>query len=460
MKHIFINTNEKLSRVLGRLKKETEKDIALIIPREAVILKNLDNLKKLKRKAKILKKTIKFISNDPRMKKNKKKIMPDRPKTKTKKKAKTKKISRKHGRLSSLTSKAFIIFLFCVLGLTSVSLYLILPRADIIIAPQKEPLAVDLNIIIDQNIQAIDLQNNKIPGELKIFEDQVVRRFEATGTKTLDAKARGFITVHNNSKSQVWREETRFEDQNGLIFKTLKFEKIPLGTREIEVVAENPGEEYNILPSTFTLPAFKERKDPQYSLIYGKSEKSMIGGIKQEIIFVSQDDISQAEETLKQEMRAKLKTEVNSDIFEEQILLQESSATANTQAQAFNINLKMSFNTLIFQEQDLRDLIKQNLLLRISEDKKLSGEPEINFGQAEFYLSKGQMFLPVSIKQEVVWKIEPDKFKKQLAGKNKQEVEYLLQRQAGIDLTRVSLWPFWVKKVPDSEDKIKIKIEQ
>lgn len=460
MKHIFINTDEKLSRVLNRLKKETEEEVVFIIPKQAVILKNLNNLKKLKKKAKILKKKIKFVSNDPRMKKKKTKQVQTQIKTKNKPpKTRSPRKSARENRLSSLTNKAFIIFVFFVFILTSASLYLILPRADIIISPQKEPLIVSLSIIVDQNIQTNDLQTNKIPGTLKIAEEQSVKRFEATGKRAINAKAHGLITVYNNSKAQVWREETRFEDPNGLIFKTLKFEKIPYGTREVEVEAENPGPEYNILPSTFTLPALKERKDPQYSLIHGKSEKAMTGGIKQETTFVSENDISQAQESLKQELREKLKTQISSDVFEEKILVQESSVPANTQAHAFNINLKMSFSALIFKEQDLLDLIKQNLLVRISEDKELIGQPEISSGQAEFFLSKGQMVIPVDVKQEVVWKIEPAKFKKQLAGKNKQEVEYLLTRQAGINLTKVNLWPFWVKKVPNSESRIKIKIE-
>lgn len=460
MKHIFINTNEKLSRVLSRLKKETEQEVAFVIPKEAIILKNLNNLKKLKKKAKILKKKIKFISNDPRMRKKKIKQIQTKAKIKTRPPA-TRPLKKRaeQSRLSSLTNKAFIVFVFFVLILTFASLYLILPRADIVISPQKEPMIVNLSIIVDQNIQTNDLQTNKIPGELKTAEEQIVKRFESTGKRAISAKAHGFITVYNNSKSQVWREETRFEDPNGLIFKTLKFEKIPYGTREVEVTAENPGEEYNIPASTFTLPALKERRDPQYSSIYGKSEKAMTNGIKQETAIVSQDDIARAEEILKQELREKLKSQISSDVFEEKILTKESSLPANAQAQAFNINLKMSFSTLTFREQDLLDLIKQNLLVRISEDKELVGQPEISYGKAEFYLSKGQMVMPVDVKQEVVWKIEPDKFKKQLAGKNKEEVEYLLKRQAGINLTKVNLWPFWVRKVPDSENRIKIKIE-
>jgi len=460
MKHIFINSDETLGRVLSRLKKETEEEVVFIIPKEAVILKNLNNLKKLKKKAKILKKKIKFISNDPRMKKKKIKQIQTKAKIKTRlPKTRPLKKSAKESRLSSLTSKAFIVFVFFVLILTSASLYLILPRADIVISPQKEPLIVNLSIIVDQNVQTNDLQTNKIPGELKTAEEQIVKRFESTGKRAIGAKAHGFITVYNNSKAQVWREETRFEDTNGLIFKTLKFEKIPYGTREVEVTAENPGEEYNILPSTFTLSALRERKDPQYSSIYGKSEKAMTGGIKQEIEIVSENDISQAIEILKQELAEKLKAQINSDVFEEKILTKESSVPVGAQAQAFNINLKMSFSTLTFKEQDLLDLIKQNLLVRISEDKELAGQPEISYGQTEFYLSKGRMILLINIKQEVVWKIEPAKFKKQLAGKNKQEVEYLLTRQAGINLTKVNLWPFWVKKVPNSESRIKIRVE-
>lgn len=447
MKHLFVNSTERLSSLLKRIKQETSKKITLVIPKGAVILKSLDNLKKIKKKAKILRKTIKFISNDQRMAK----------KRKTKKIAK-KRFSRQHY-LSSLTAKSFIVFALAVLILTNATLYLILPRANIVIEPKTEPLIMDLEIIADQYIQAPDLQTNKVPGELKSFEDQIIRRFPAASKRYLEAKAHGIITVYNNSKAQVWREETRFEDPNGLIFKTLKFEKIPYGTRDVEVEAENPGQEYNIAPSTFTIPAFRERKDPQYGLITGKSEKSMTGGIKQEITFVSRQDIIQAKETLKQELREKLQEKFASEIFQEKVLIDESSVSPGTEAKAFNVNLKMSFNSLIFDEQDLLNLVRENFLARITGNKGLYGEPKITYGQPELVLEQGQMIVPLHIEQQAVWKIESDKLKDQLAGKNPEEAKYLLERQAGINLVKVNLWPFWVKKIPSSESKIKIKID-
>jgi len=67
--------------------------------------------------------------------------------------------------------------------------------------------------------------------------------------------------------------------------------------------------------------------------------------------------------------------------------------------------------------------------------------------------------LPVYIEQEIAWQIKPEELKKQLAGKDKQQVEYLLLAQTGIFSSKVNFWPFWVKQVPKTESKIKIHIE-
>lgn len=446
MKHLFIKIKESLTHVLTRIKRDASKKITLVIPREALILKNLDNLQEIKKKAKILKKKVKFISNDPRMAKKPKKII----------KRQAKKHSVKNQRLSSVAAKSFIIFIFIVMLLTSATLYLILPKADIIIEPKKEPISVDLNIIIDQSAEQVNLQTNTIPGELKTLEDQVVKRFNATGKKYIESKARGVITVYNNSKPQVWREETRFETPEGLIFKSLKFEKIPLGTKDIEVQADESGPEYNIPASTFVIPAFREQKSSQYALITGKSENPMTGGAKQELLVVSQEDIDNAKQEVQQELREKLLANLSSEVYQEEILLEESSVLSGREASAFNINLKMAITTIDFAQQDLLDLIEQNLLARISANKELSNEPEISYGEVEIDFENGQMIVPVNVVQEVSWKIESDKIHDQLAGKNPEEVKYILERQAGVVVSEINLWPFWVKTIPD---KINIKIK-
>lgn len=445
MKHLFIKTKDNLARVLVRIKKDASKHITLVIPRESLILKNLDNLQKIKKRAKILKKKIQFISNDPKMAK----------KTKTKKIA-PKRTKKNKQHLSSVATKTFVIFAFIVLILTSATLYLVLPKADIIIEPKKEPISMDLNIIIDQNTDQISLQTNTIPGELKTFEEQIVKRFNATGQKYTEAKARGIITVYNNSKDQVWREETRFESPEGLIFKSLKFEKIPLGTKDIEVQADQPGPEYNIMPTTFVIPAFREQKSSQYTLITGKSENPMTGGIKQEFLIVSQEGIDNAKQELKQELREKLLTNLSSEVYQEKILFEESSVLPGREASAFNINLKMAISTIDFNQNDLLSLIEQNLLARISGDKELINNPEISYGDVEIDFDIGRMTVPVYVSQEVAWKILPDKLEKQLSGQSPEQVKYLLERQSGITVTEINLWPFWVKKIPGN---INIKVE-
>lgn len=452
MQHVFVKTKENLRQILKRLKKLGDKKIILIIPRGALILKKSENLTKLKKKAKILGKSIKLISNDPRMKKKQAKT-----KTKTKKK-----IVQQKSHLPSLTSRFFIIFVILVFIVAGASLYFILPRANIIISPKTEPLIVDLKIIIDENVQVLDAQTNKIPGELEVFEEQIIRRFQATGEKKVEAKARGIINVYNEFGPQTIIP-SRFESACGKIFWSEKNQKLQApyikngkltpGITPLEVVAENPGAEYNINPTTFTMPVFKEFKSSKYNLIYGKSEESMTGGMSQETKLVTQDDINQAIESLKQEMRSKLELE----FFEEKILIQESSVEPNTQTDAFNINLKIAFSVLSFNQDNLLSLIKENLLNQISNRKKLIREPSITYKKPLFRLDKGQMVLPVHVEQEVAWKIESDEFKKQLKNKTVDEVKYILERQAGISSVKVSFWPFWVKRVPS---RIQIEVAE
>ena len=67
---------------------------------------------------------------------------------------------------------------------------------------------------------------------------------------------------------------------------------------DVEVVADEPGKEYNIGPTTFSIPGFKG--SPKYEGFYGKSTKPMTGGLIHQGKVVSEEDVARAETELKE----------------------------------------------------------------------------------------------------------------------------------------------------------------
>ena len=83
----------------------------------------------------------------------------------------------------------------------------------------------------------------------------------------------------------------------------------------------------------------------------------------------------------------------------------------------------------------------------------------IEYSTSNIDLEKGIARLNCKVKESVAWKIDLTKIKKDLAGKNEIEVRQYLSGQPEIESARIVFWPFWVKKIPSNEDKIKVIIE-
>ncbi len=143
--------------------------------------------------------------------------------------------------------------------------------AKIEITPQKRPLDFQLKVTASDSVSAINTQSNRIPGQYIEISKQVSKEFRSSGQKDVAQKARGKITVHNETGSnQQLVTTTRFASPSGLIFRTLLPVVVPAnGKVSVDVIADKSGSEYNLQASTFTIPAFKEKGDAlKYQKIY------------------------------------------------------------------------------------------------------------------------------------------------------------------------------------------------
>lgn len=380
-------------------------------------------------------------------------------------------------RLGALWNKLFVYFVvligFGVVGFA----FLSLPKAKVEVTPKTETVSFNLGLNLDKGISGIDFSQRKIPAQLIGIEREAKNSFLSSGKKIKESKARGTITVYNNysSASQSLVATTRFISENGKLFRTtsgvnipgatISGDKITSSTYDVEVIAAEPGEDYNIGPSTFSIPGFAGT--PKYTGFYGKSSSSMSGGFKGEIKFITKDDITASTKNLEQQLSV-LKGEITSKIPQNLKLIEGalelkietiSSPQAGEEKEKFEISTKGVVSALVFNEEDVKKLIEENIASKIVTDKKsLPRTQKISYSIKSINFGEGKAELSIKAEEGVAWKVDAEDLKKNLASKSIPEVKEYLSSLVSIENAKITLWPFWVKKFPSKPAKIEIEI--
>ena len=319
---------------------------------------------------------------------------------------------------------------------------------------------------------------NRIPGQLFNVEKNATQTFPTTGEKEVAQKARGKITVFNEygTTPQVLIATTRFQTPDGLIFRTLKGITVPgtkvengkiiPGSISVEVIADKPGQSYNVPAGKFSIPAFNERGDAgRYEKIYGRSDEAMKGGAIGKAKVVTDTDFNTAKQTLSdqvtKDIQDSLKTQTSGlkVINASAIKLKEPESTAKIDevADEFMMAVSGAIKTVGFKEDDLKDLIKQY----IDKTKNLIAIPEkltISYGNIVFNEASNILTFTVNIKGNGYAKVDAEKIKIGLSGKNEAAIKDYFKGVVGVESAKVILSPFWVKRIPEDKERIKFQI--
>lgn len=387
--------------------------------------------------------------------------------------------------INSRTKKSFRNFpkkFLITLGVISIILlgtiiYVSMGDAKIDITPRKQPLDIQLKISASDKFSSVDAGLNKIPGQLFNIEKSATQTFQTTGEKEVAQKARGTITVFNEygTTPQVLISTTRFQTSEGLVFRTLKGITVP-GTRvengkiipgiiKVEVIADKPGQLYNIPAIKFSIPAFKERGDiGRYEKIYGRSNEATKGGAIGKAKVVTDVDFSTAKQILSgqvtKDVEDSLKTQasrlkvINSSAIKFKEL--ESTAKMDEAADSFTMTVSGSIKTVGFKEDDSKSLIKQH----IDKIKGLTVIPEkltISYDNITFDEASNTLTFMVNINGNGYDKIDIEKIKTDLSGKNEKEIRDYFKGLDGIGSAKVILSPFWVRRIPSDKEKTMIQ---
>lgn len=348
---------------------------------------------------------------------------------------------------------------------------------------------------VNKNLQIGDLSDSDTSYDLGYRTIELAKQADlqvgANNEEFVQQNASGIITVYNrySNDNQNLIKNTRFESPDGLIYKIQESVSVPgytgsgdsitPGTIDVEVVAAEPGEEYNTDSAEFTIPGFKDQEP--YEFFSAKTKTAITGGFDGVRKIVSDENIGTASTELRQKVSDALIDELqqqvtdefiavyNADSFTYQNIEQEDAPNGE------DVVLKLNGEIVakVFNKVDLSNAVAlnvvneytmdQDVLIENIEEITLSASIETETREREDADGEIEEFdvsienLSVNGNMKFVWQNNIEKIKKDLAGINREEMGSVMKNYVGVSKAEAVIKPFWRSKLPTDPKNIKIE---
>lgn len=360
--------------------------------------------------------------------------------------------------------------------------YWTIPKAELILYVRPKTLEKELVITIDSSSYQIIAQDNLIPGETVEIEVEGNNEKETTGTRVVGEKAKGEVTIYNKtSASKNFPAGTIIIGPNNLEFsldtsvtvasasseETDESVTTTFGKTKAAITASEIGAEYNL--SSNTEFKFKSFSSASYD---SKNEKELTGGSSREVQAITQEDIDSLLEELKNQLKQKAASDLESqggpgrrvliDGVTTEIISSELSGEAGDEAQTVSVKLKLRISTLAYEEGDYNEILRQSISKAIPQDFRLKEEEsESQVREAEF--QNGVAKITVIYKAVLIPRIQEQEIRRNLRGKYPQLAEEYLESLPNFSSAEIKIspkaLPARLKTFPRKADNISIEVQ-
>lgn len=364
-----------------------------------------------------------------------------------------------------------------LVSIIGVFFFLFLPQAEIHIVPRYDEQNVDRSFDGRSDVPAGG--SDSIPVRLIEKEQEIDFPVQATGkTDATNQKARGSVIISNSYSTdpQPLIATTRFVDPDGKVFRLVDSITVPgmagaqPGIVEAAVIADQPGSEYDIQPTTFTIPGFKDSQ--KYGKFSAKSVKTMIGGANggTEISVITRLDLERAQSDALKKVKEAFLAEVRQTLQPDEKILEEViEATSRnvallpasgTPAETFDFHDTYRIRSFVFSEKAIREKIFQ----RMTTDNQSGIRPvraAITYGESIPDYDHGT----VNIRTHALVRLEPiidiDQIRLALLGKDERGLKAYLDTSTMLSGITVDFKPRWfgLSTVPSSASRVTIVVD-
>jgi hypothetical protein len=381
--------------------------------------------------------------------------------------------------------KKVVVILIVLFGLAGFSwwIYLNWPKIAITVYPKGEEISetVDLKVMANKNDE---LNDNEINGRIQELEIEETTSFEPSSEKFSSdkGKAQGKVIIYNkfSSSQQPLVVTTRVLSKEGKLFRLSKDIVVPgmkneePGKIEVSVMADQPGEDFNINASTFTIEGFKG--GPKYDKFEVVSEESMVGGEdstdNKKVKVATQQDIEDAREKTLEALDKSIEKKIDEkigpeesyaiDSVEREIVKSSSSCEANEIANDCKFTVQEKIKLMVFHEEDVKSFAIEALESKKESGYELEGDSVmIEHLKTVMDFENRELKLKIEATGKIWPQINEENMKKGIANKQEEEMKNFLSNYAEIKKAEIEISPVWLTFIPVSESKITIeKIQQ
>jgi hypothetical protein len=302
----------------------------------------------------------------------------------------------------------------------------------------------------------------------------------ATGTKQVSLSASGMITISNSfsTASQELVANTRFQTADGKIYRihapvvipgaTKSGDTLAPGTVTITAYADKPGAEYNSGEVTLTIPGFKSQTE-KYAKITAKASW-FSGGLVGQQPAVSDTDMANAEQALKQSLSGAMQAMVETQIPEEYVMVPgtlQITYTDITQTPGPNNTALLSqtanANADVIRYADLAAVIAKQTVDGYGGEAVTFLDPKaLTLSLATSTKTGSPIQIRLSGSPTLLWQFDTNTLKQALLGKPKGQFEAILKNFApAINCSsdspcKASIRPFWSSTFPSDAAKVEV----
>ncbi len=369
------------------------------------------------------------------------------------------------GTIFGLITIALVIVIFIISAFVIVST--LFHRADV---------SITLN---EFDVTVAQAFNASPDGVLLSFTEVTTEETQSTtvprsGTQFVEDRASGTITILNEFSSAKQRliTNTRFETEEGLIFRvktpvvvpgfTIESGKKIPGRLDVTVYADEPGDQYNIQASEFTIPGL--RGSPQFSDMYARSDGAFFGGFVGEKAVVDEATKDAAVAQLKRELEGSVVEKMRSGLSDSELLFEDNvTVTFRELGETINedgalVSVVAIATAPVFLEEQLAKVIAIEGGVSFENPLRIGNLDEIAILTKDID-EEGIIEVTISGEARLVGAYNQESLIEDLSGKNRQNVGVVLSGYPAIKDMRISVYPFWRGQVPEKTDRITVTVE-
>ncbi|AKM84942.1 MAG: hypothetical protein VE98_C0001G0488 [candidate division Kazan bacterium GW2011_GWA1_50_15] len=519
---IYLEVGDDIAEATERLRRSKRDEITLVVPRRALLLQSVINLKILKQQADVLGKQVGLVTQDqvgrnfagqagfkildqlsdrepPR---SAEVVTLDEPPTEPEMTEVEDEISRQSlsrrprplrrairfslptMRMPQFTMRqlkwerhhrvalGFVLVGLIVLG--SVAVF-IMPRAYIALEVQSEPFQKQFTLVLADAKDRQAAGPNILTGRFVEVNRENVSTFNATGEENNGQKATGKIAVLNYTTTiQGLLVNTRFQSASGLVFRLSSEVLVPPvrrgtpGRAVVGATADGGGTKYNVSsPLKLTIPGLGEAGK---TAVYGEVAETFTGGTDEIVKVVSEADIEQAKEGAAKDIFTAAETEIKDQLkrgeelipslIQNDIIDAVPSASAGAKRDTFEVRVRSRTWAIIARQGELTAAVARAASFEAPEGKQVTTR---TIEQAEVTVVEGNFLnhrinLLVKLDGRVGPQLDTVQLANQLANQSLADVQRELQKMPEITSGSAEMWPTFLTRTPLLPNNVRVQV--